>query len=200
MGFFSKFAKKRVSNTKTAFQLIVEDFRRYVLILKYTFLTFSVSTLIYSIVSNTGNLIINCALLGLLFIYTIADAILRKRENPNPSKKLRIIYAWLHITLNAFALASSLYALYSATIHEVKPITIVLATLSLIMFILKVVLEISLEVIQSKWTLLQNAMLMDAQEYPSTAGKIFAPFIGQDIEKAEVKESVKKRIKKHQKK
>ena len=200
MGLFSNFAKKRVTNTKTAFQLIVEDFKRYVLILKYIFLTFSVATLIYGIVSKTGNLIINCCLLGLLFVYSLLDAILRQKEKPNASKRLRIVYVWMHISLNAAAIASSLYSLYSATIHEIKPITIVLATLSMIMFILKVVLEITLEIFQSKWTLLKNAMLMDAKEYPGTSGKIFSPFIGGDIDEVEVKESVKNRIKKRQEK
>ena len=204
MGLFSKavgnFAKKRVSNTKTAFQLIIEDFKRYVVILKYVFLAFSVATLIYGIISGIGNLIINCCLLGLLFVYSVLDAILRRRESPNASRKLRIVYAWMRISLNAAVLASSLYSLYSATVAEVKPITIVLATLSMIMFVLKVLLEITLEVFQSKWTLLKNAMLMDAKEYPGTSGKIFAPFVGEDIEEAEVKESVKKRIKKYQEK
>lgn len=204
MGFFSKavgnFAKKRVSNTKTAFQLIIEDFKRYVLVLKYIFLAFSVATLVYSIVAGVGILIINCCLLGLLFVYSVLDAILRLRENPDPPKKLRIIYVWLHILLNAAAISSSIYSLYSATIREIKPISIVLVTLSLVMFVIKVLLEITLEVLQSKWTLLKNAMLMDAKEYPGTSGKLFAPFVGEDIEEVEVKESVKKRIKKRQEK
>ena len=113
------------------------------------------------------------------------------------SKKLRIIYAWTRIALNAAALISSLYAIYSATANEVKPISIVLATLSLIMFILKVLTEICMEIFQSKWTLLKNAMIMDAKEHPNTSGKLFSPLIG-DIEEVEVKESVAERIRKKQ--
>jgi hypothetical protein len=203
MSFFSKvasnFVKERVSNTKTAFQLIIDDFKRYVFLLKWIFVAFSLGMLIYGIVSGTGNLVINCCLLGLLFAYSILDAILKRLENPNPSKKLRIVYAWLKIILNAAALVSSLYTLYSATINDIKPISIVLATLSMIMFIIKVLLEITVEVLQSKWALLKNAMIMDAKEHPNTSAKIFAPFIG-DIEEVEVKESVKNRIKNKQEK
>lgn len=203
MGLFSKAASKfvnnRVSNTKTAFQLIIDDFKKYIMILKWAFVAFSVAMLIYSIVNEIGRPVINYSLLGLLFLYSVLDAILRRRQNPNPTKKLRIIYAWMKIALNAAAIVSSLYTIYSATIDEVKPISIVLATLSLIMFIIKVFLEITVEIFQSKWTLLKNAMLMDAKEYPNTSGKLFAPLVG-DIEQTEVKESVKKRIKNKQEK
>lgn len=203
MGLFSKaaskFVKERVNNTKTAFQLIIDDFKRYVLILKYTFVVFSIGMLVYDMIVGTGRLIINCLLLGLLLIYTILDAILKRKENPNPGRRLRIIYAWMKIALNAAALVCSLYTLYSATAASVKPISIVLATLSMIMFIIKVLLEITLEILQSKWTLLKNAMLMDAKEHPNTSGKIFSPFLG-DVEVVEVKESVKKRIKNRQRK
>ena len=203
MGLFSKAASKfvnnRVSNTKTAFQLIIDDFKKYIMILKWVFVAFSVAMLVYSIVNKIGRPEINYSLLGLLLVYSVLDAILRRRENPNPSKKLRIIYAWMKIALNAAAIVSSLYTIYSATIAEVKPISIVLATLSLIMFIIKVFLEITVEILQSKWTLLKNAMLMDAKEYPNTSGKLFAPIVG-DIEETEVKESVKKCIKNKQEK
>lgn len=201
MGLFGKmignFAKERVTNTKTAFQLIVEDFKRYILILKWVFLAFSFATVIFDIVMNIGNLVINCCLLGVLLVYSVLDTLFRIFRKPDPTKKLRIIYAWLRITLNAAAVISSLYAIYSAAAHEVKPITIVLATLSLIMFILKVLVEICYEIFQSKWTLLKNAMIMDAKEHPNTSGKLFSPLIG-DVEEVEVKESVAERIKRKQ--
>ena len=191
------FAKERVTNTKTAFQLIVEDFKRYILILKWVFLAFSFATVIFDIVMNIGNLAINCCLLGVLLVYSVLDTLFRIFRKPDPTKKLRIIYAWLRITLNAAAVISSLYAIYSAAAHEVKPITIVLATLSLIMFILKVLVEICYEIFQSKWTLLKNAMIMDAKEHPNTSGKLFSPLIG-DVEEVEVKESVAERIRRKQ--
>ena len=201
MGLFGKmignFAKERVTNTKTAFQLIVEDFKRYILILKWVFLAFSFATVIFDIVMNIGNLVINCCLLGVLLVYSVLDTLFRIFRKPDPTKKLRIIYAWLRITLNAAALVSSLYAIYSASANEVRPITIILATLSLIMFILKVLVEICFEIFQSKWTLLKNGMIMDAKEHPNTSGKLFSPLIG-DVEEAEVKESVAERIRERQ--
>ena len=203
MGLFGKiagkFVKERTTNTKTALQLIVEDFKRYILILKWVFLGFSFATIIYSIVVGIGELIINCILLGVLVIYAILDSIFKLKQKPDPSRKLRIIYAWTRIVLNAAALVSSLYAIYSATSDQVKPISIVLATLSLIMFILKVLTEICMEIFQSKWSLLKNAMIMDAKEHPNTSAKLFSPLIG-DVEEAEVKESAAERIKKRQNK
>ena len=201
MGLFGKlagkFVKDRTVNTKTALQLIVEDFKRYILILKWVFLGFSFATIIYSLIAGIENLIINFILLGVLVVYALLDAIFKLKQKPDPSRKLRIIYAWTRIALNAAAIVSSLYAIYSATSHEVKPISIVLATLSIIMFILKVLTEICLEIFQSKWTLLKNAMIMDAKEHPNTSGKLFSPIIG-DIEEVEVKESVAERIRKRQ--
>ena len=193
------FVKQRVSNTKTAFQLIVEDFRRYVTIMKWVFLALSAATLTYGIVTKTGSWIINAALIAVLCIYALLDTLFRMRANPNPTKKLRIIYAWIKIALNAMSIVGSVYALYSATMSQVKPIEIVLAALSMMMFILKILLEITLEVLSSKWDLLKNAMVMDAKEYPGTSGKIFSPFIG-DIEQIEVKEGYAKRIREKQEK
>lgn len=201
MGLISKiagkFVKDRTANTKTAFQLIVEDFKRYVLALKLIFLCFSFATIIYSIAAQIGNLIINCCLLGLLLIYSILDTIFRIKRKPDPSKKLRIIYAWMRIVLNAIALSSSLYVIYSATANEIKPISIVLATLSMIMFILKVLTEICLEIFQSKWQLLKTGMSMDALEYPNSSGKLFEPLVG-NLEEIEIKEPIAERIRKKQ--
>ena len=200
MGLFGKlvgnFAKERVSNTKTAFQLIVEDFKRYVLILKWIFLAFSFATVIFDLIVGIGEPIINYCLLGLLLVYSVLDTVFRMVAKPNPTKKLRIVYAWLRIILNATALTSSIYAIYKAS-TEVKPISIVLATLSLIMFILKVLVEICFEIFQSKWTLLKNAMIMDAKEHPNTSGRLFSPLIG-DFEQIEAKDSVVERIKRKQ--
>ena len=200
MGLFGKlignFAKERVSNTKTAFQLIVEDFKRYVLILKWIFLAFSFATVIFDLIVGIGEPIINYCLLGLLLVYSVLDTVFRMIAKPNPTKKLRIVYAWLRIFLNAAALTSSIYAIYKAS-TVVKPISIVLATLSIIMFILKVLVEICFEIFQSKWTLLKNAMIMDAKEHPNTSGKLFSPLIG-DVEQIEAKDSVVERIKRKQ--
>ena len=203
MGLFGKiagsFLKERVSNTKTALQLIIEDFKKILLVLKWIFVAFSATTLIYGIVTNTGTRIINILLLGLLLVYSLLDTILRLKEKPEPTRKLRIIYVWMKIFLNAVALVSSIYSLYSATASEIKPISILLVTLSLIMFILKVLVEITYEILQSKWSLFKNALIMDAKEHPLTSGKLFSPLIG-DIEEVEVKESVAKRIKDRQNK
>ncbi len=202
MGIFSKlagsFVKERVSNTKTAIELIVEDFKRYLVVIKWIFLVFSLGTVIYNLVTNTGNLIINIILICVLIIYAVLDAIFKKLKKPDPNKKLRFIYAWIRILLNAAALVSSFYTLYSATAGDaIKPFSIVLTTLSLLMFILKVVLEICVDIFSSKWKLLKNAMIMDAKEHPNTSGKIFSPFIG-DADEVEVKDAVVNKIREHQ--
>lgn len=198
MGIFSRFAgsfvKERVSNTKNALQLIIEDFKRYILILKYVFLACSVGTIVYSLAAGVGNDVINYSLLGLLFVYTVLDAILKRRENPDPSKKLRVIYAWIKIVLNALALLSSLYAIYSGA-NQTKPLSIVFATISLIMFVLKVLVEICLDVFSSKWRLLKTGMALDANEHPNTAGKLFSPLVGDIVDIEGLKESDVKRIK-----
>lgn len=201
MGIFSKFAgsfvKERVSNTKTAFELIVEDFKRYALIMKWIFLLFSFASVIYNLVTQTGNLIINCILIGVLVIYAILDTVFKALKKPDPNRKIRFAYAWIKIGLNAAALVSSIYTLYTATSGEIKPISIVLTTLSLLMFILKVILEICLDVISSKWKLLKGGMILDAKEHPNTSGKIFSTFIG-DVDGVEVKDAIVERIRNKQ--
>lgn len=202
MGLISKFAgsfvKERVSNTTTALQLIKEDFKRYIAILKWIFIGFSLTTILYNIFTKTGNLVINICLIGILGIYSILDAVFKRLKKPDPNKKLRIIYAWVKIVLNAGSLVSSVYTLYSATsLTEIKPISIVLTTLSLIMFVLKVLVEICFDIFESKWKLLKGAMTMDAKEYPGTSGRLFSPLIG-DVEEIEVKDSIVERIKEKQ--
>ena len=133
-------------------------------------------------------------------MYAVLDTIFRALEKPDPTKKLRFIYGWIKLALNAAALLSSIYTLYSATSGEaIKPISIVLTTLSLLLFILKVFVEITLDVFSSKWKLLKNAMAMDAQEHPNTSAKIFSPIIG-DVTEVEINESIAERIKQKQEK
>lgn len=199
MGFFSKLAgsmvKQRVTNTKTALELIIDDFKKYVFILKYVFLGFSVGTVVYSIIAGTGIIYINFALLGLLVGYAILDAVLKATEAKNASKAIRPIYAWLKIILNAGALASSLYTLYASTAGDkINAMSIVLSTLSIIMFVLKVLLEVCLDIFNKKWRLLKTGMILDAQEYPNTSGKIFGPFIGEFVEDQKLKQSDVDRI------
>ena len=59
----------------------------------------------------------------------------------------------------------------------------------------KVVVEICLDIFSSKWTLLKNAMMMDAKEHSKTSAKWFSPIIG-DVEEVEIKESAANKINK----
>lgn len=177
--------KTKTENTFNALHLIMEQFKFYVKVIKYIFIAFSLALSLFNIFTGTGNKIVNFILIGLLAIYLILDTIFGVISLKSPKKILKIAYTWLKILINGFALGSTIYSLYLATsLEKINPISIVLTTLSIIMFIIKVILEIICEVVMSKWNLLKAGLIMDG-------------FIQDDPEKSKIKDSHRRILDEH---
>lgn len=153
-----------IQNTVSAVQIVIDDLKRYIRAFKFIFVLFSAGMLIFQIVIKSGSTIVNWCLLGGLAVYYVLDAIFKARKRSNPPRAIKITYAWFKICLNALALASTIYTLYSATsMDKISPISIVLATLSIILFVIKVILEIVTEVVASKFALIKAGFAQDVE-------------------------------------
>ena len=130
--------KSKTENTFNALHLIVEQFKFYIKILKYSLIVFSVALSLFNSFTNPGNKIINFVLIGLLVLYLILDSIFGAISLKSPKKILKISYTWAKILINGVALGSTIYSLYLATsLEKINPFSIVLTTLSIIVFIIK---------------------------------------------------------------
>lgn len=154
-----------IQNTVSALQIIIDDLKKYIKIFKFIFVLFSIGMVVFQICINSGNKIVNFILLGLLVTYYVVDTFFISKKKSNPRKVVRATYSWINIILNAVALSSTIYTLYSATsMEKISPMSIVLATLSIILFIIKVILEIVTEVLSSKFSLLKAGIAKDIDE------------------------------------
>lgn len=139
--------------TKAAVDIIVNDVRRYCNMFKYGAMLFTLVYFIYSIYTKNGNLIVNIVLLSLFSLYAILDLLTSKKDYKFFKRFIRKSYKGLKITTKAFSLGVMIYGIYIAT-YNVAPISIILATLMIIMWVLEVLFEIVLSIFEDKKDLL----------------------------------------------
>ena len=139
--------------TKAAVDIIVNDVRRYCNIFKYGTMMFTLAYFIYSIYAQKGNLVVNIVLLILFALYAILDLVTSKKDYKLFKRFIRKSYKGLKITTKAFSLGVMIYGIYIAA-YNVSPISIILATLMIIMWVLEVLFEIVLSIFEDKKDLL----------------------------------------------
>lgn len=156
--------------TRASFRLIVNEFKRFLTIFKYGSLIFTISYFTYALISQTGNFIVNIILASLFVVYTIFELLTRNKNMKGTRKKVRRSYRWINLIFKTFTLGSMIYGIY-ITASNVKPISIILATLMIILWVLQVLMEIIVEVIEDKFELISDAFNKDVQDMQETIKK-----------------------------
>lgn len=135
--------------TKAAIDILINDIRKYCNIFKYGSMIFTVLYFIYAIFSNTGNYIINSVLLGLFLFYIFLDLSTGKKEVKLLKRFILKGYKILKFTTKTFSLFVMVYSIYNATTN-VSAISIILATLMIIMWVLQLLFEIVIQLFNDK--------------------------------------------------
>ena len=139
---------------------ILNDFKKLCKIFKYGSLVFTAVYFIVALILQIGNVIANSILATLFVAYTIFDFVASKKNIKKTKKIVKRSYKWVKIAIRAFTLASMIYGIYIAT-TAVSAISIIIATLTIIMWVLQVMIEIVIEVIEDKWELLYQSIQKD---------------------------------------
>lgn len=169
--------------TREAVDKIIDDFRKLSRFFKYSSQIFTVTYLVYAIIANVGNLYANIILLSLFIAYTIFDLVIDEKENRLVEKVVRRTYKWLRISIKAFTLGILIYGIYTAT-TSTSPISIILATLMIIVWVLQVLLELVIMIVEDEKDLVVAGLKKDMDDIkrPVTeVGNFFKRVTGQEV-------------------
>ncbi len=155
--------------TKATLNKIVSDFKRYYRIFKNASLIFTSAYFIYALINKTGNFYANIVLAILFVTYTIFEIATRDKNMKTARKNVKKGYKWTKIAIKALTLGAMLYGIYTAT-TRVTPLSIILATLMIILWILQFLLAIVIEVVENKINLFVIAIKEDFKK-PRIFGK-----------------------------
>ena len=148
--------------TRTAIDIIISDIKKFSTIFNYGSFIFTSAYFIYALVTKTGNFIANIILASLFVGYTIFYFITRSMEMKSAKKIVKRSYKWIKIVIKTFTLGAMIYGIYITTTN-VTPISIILATLMIILYVLQILLELACEIVEDKKDLLVEAVAKDME-------------------------------------
>lgn len=169
--------------TVSAIDIIKEDiqkFSRGVLIASklYTSLYF-----VYALVSQSGIFVVNIILATLFFGYTLFDIFFGKKLEKKVKKVVKRSYSWTTLTIRLIPLGATIYGIYTAT-TSVTNLSILFATLMVILWVFQVMLELFVTIFDAKVELIMMAVKqdMDNIKKPITNVKnVFKRMKGEEI-------------------
>lgn len=157
--------------TLIAKDIIIRDIKKYVALFKYAFLAINVGYYVFAIVTGLGYLWANIALLAVILLYFIFTVITQNIKMKTAKKRVKRTYKWIKIGIKAITLGATLYGIYIAA-NAVNPISIIITTLMIILWVLETLLEIISEVVASKIDLLIAGWKKDIEDIKKPVSKV----------------------------
>ncbi len=157
--------------TKAAFSLIIKELKLFSKIFKWSLIIFSTFYYIYAIIFNIGNVLINASLLLLTASYTIFEICTKRIENKDLKKVSKKIYSFAKLFIRAVSLGGTIYGLYSSSI-TMSNITTILLPLMIILWILQVLLELVICVMEKYIEFIITGIREDIKDFVGVAGKV----------------------------
>ena len=156
-----------VDYSRAAIAIVLEDLKKWSRSFKIVFSIFTLLYLSYVILVEEGNLYVNIVLLGLYVIYTVFELLTFNKSMKKLKKIVVRSYKWSKLVVRGFTLCSMMYGIYVAATN-VDAISIILATLTIILWVLEVLLEVLIFVIEPKVKLIIAGVLTDAKPIINT--------------------------------
>ena len=175
--------------SKAAFKKILNDFLRIKRICDVITPLFSIAFLTYSVFAKTGIFIANCILLGLAVAYYVFHLIVTFRKTDKELKRgVKLTYKICVRAIKFFTIAVAVYGLWFA-VDDADPLSMILNVLSLVGWILGVVMDIILYVVNRYADLIKEAVDADVENItkPFTAPRdFFKKITGKPVEEKDV--------------
>ena len=157
--------------TKAAVNVFIRDMKIIANILKYGALSLSLAYYIYALVVGIGNNIINIILVSIIGCFALFELITLPFDINKLTKKIvNKIYKWSKLVIKAFTLGTTLYSLYLSS-TTTNGLSIVLATLTTIIFVLQLIIEIISILFDRYKDLLFEAAKQDVDEMKNNLSK-----------------------------
>lgn len=173
--------------TKAAIDIVIEDIRRYCNIFKYSSMVVTILYFIYALCSKRANFIVNIILLALFVVYALLDLFTNAKKLKSLKKIIKKSYKGLKMATKGFSLFVMIYGIYGAATN-VSAISIILATLMIIMWVLQLFLEIFIEIFENKKDLIVagwNKDIENLRKPVSTVANFIKKVKGEEICKPE---------------
>lgn len=149
--------------TKEAINVIKDNLKLYAKIVKYGSLAFSLAFYIYSLITNTGNYIVNIILISLIVAFLAFETITLNKNIKKVKNVVYKAYKWIKLIIKAFTLGSMIYSIY-LTSKNVNAITIILVTLTIVAFMMQLILEVLILIIQHNADYFLDAIKQDFED------------------------------------
>lgn len=156
-----------VDYSRAAISIVLEDLKKWSRSFKIVFSIFTLIYLSYVIIVEEGNFYVNVVLLGLFIIYTLFELFTLNKSMKKTKKIVARSYKWSKLAIRAFTLCSMMYGIYVAAAN-IDAISIIFATLMIILWVLEVLLEVLIFVIEPKVKLVIAGVLTDAKPIINT--------------------------------
>ena len=156
-----------VDYSKAAISIVLEDLKKWSRSFKIVFSIFTLIYLSYAIIVEEGNFYVNVVLLGMFIIYTLFELFTINKSMKKTKKIIARSYKWSKLAVRAFTLCSMMYGIYVAAAN-IDAISIIFATLMIILWVLEVLLEVLIFVIEPKVKLVIAGVLTDAKPIINT--------------------------------
>lgn len=152
-------------HTKNALTTTINDFKAIYKTIKYVSLLFSFAYLAYVFLAKVGNFWVNVALASVTFIYYVFFVFSVKKQSKtaqSAKKVVRRIYHWLRILVRAASLGILLYGM-ALQPQSATPISIILATITVIVWVLQVIFELICNLLEVHKDLIVESVITDWQ-------------------------------------
>lgn len=157
--------------TRTAIEIIISDIKKYCNIFKYGSMLFTVAYFVFVLIMGFGNVYVNSILLTLFFVYIVLDFLTNKNEYKSLKKIVRRGYKWLKFINKSFSLGVMIYSVYMAS-NNVSGISIILTTLMIVTWVLEILLELIVMIVEDKKDLLVDAFNKDIEDIKKPVTKV----------------------------
>ena len=183
----------------TAFQKIKKDFLRIKRFFDVVIPLFPIAFLTYSVITTAIDksfmVWVNALSLLLAVAYYIFHLFVTFRKTDKELKKaVKTAYKICVRAIKFFTLAVTLYGLW-ISIDDVNPLSMILTILSLVGWLLQVVLDIILHIINSYANFIKEAIMADIEELKkpvTTVSNFFKKMTGKEVEEKEVSKTREK--------
>ncbi len=172
-----------IDYSKAAIQLILDDVKKFKKFFKLFSLVFTTGYFIYVLVTQSGLFVANIVLSVLFLGYTMFEFITAKKDLKPIKRIVKRSYAWTTLAIKLITLGAMLYGIYTAT-KAMTAMSIILATLMIVFWVLQVILELLIQIVENKVDLVTAAVQKDIDNIKkpmNTIGNVFKKIRGEEI-------------------
>ena len=148
-----------LDNTVNAFKKTINDFKIFATVCNIVLQVISITYLVYAMIVGSGNLWVNLSLLVLSTAYFVFYLIVHTRKK-DLQKKVAKIFRWCKLGIKFFNLGLIIYGLYF-TLQEVTLLALVQLAFMIVGWVLGVVFEVVISVLEKRATLILDGLKED---------------------------------------